>query len=172
MSTAHDRPAGSAGAHAGTSGDYGARGAAHQQATGYQPGAGEARYVTEGADGAFAGRLLAGTLMIISGLWSFFVGIAAIIKGSFFTTSPNYVINWNITGWGWTELIVGIVICAAGASVLLGMLWARIVGVFLAAVSALQNFMFLPRYPVWSLIVIALDVFIIWALCARVREPA
>lgn len=69
--------------------------------------------------------------------------------------------------WGRTELIVGAVVFAAGVCVLLGMMWARIVGVILATLSAIGNFLVLPYYPVWSVILIAVDVFIIWSLVSR-----
>jgi hypothetical protein len=122
---------------------------------------------------AVVGTMLAGVLMIISGLWSFFVGLTGIVKRQFYTTVPNYTFRLSIHGWGWIHMILGIVVLAAGVCVLLGMTWARVVGVALATISALANFLFIPYYPVWSLIVIALDVFIIWALVTGLqRQPA
>ena len=102
--------------------------------------------------------------MILSGLWGFFVGITGVLKASFYTTVPNYTFNLSLHSWGWIHLVIGAVVFAAGVSLLLGMMWARIVGVMLAVLSGLANFIFLPHYPVWSIIVIALDVIIIWAL--------
>lgn len=160
MDSAQDQQ--SAGA-AGARHDYTAQAGTNQPSTEYVGGETE-------SVGVFTGRTLAGTLMIISGMWTFFVGMTAIFSGGFFTTTPNYVITWNTTGWGWVQLILGIVVFAAGLSVLAGMLWARIVGVVLASVSALNNFLFLPHHPIWSLTIIAMDVFIIWALCSRTRE--
>jgi hypothetical protein len=107
---------------------------------------------------------LAAVLMIMSGLWSFFVGITGVLSGGFYLHVRNYTFSYSIHSWGWTHLIIGAVIFAAGVCLLLGMMWARVVGVILAVISGLANFLFLPYYPLWSIIVIALDVFIIWAL--------
>jgi hypothetical protein len=65
---------------------------------------------------------------------------------------------------GWIHLILGIVVVAAGIGLLTGQIWARVFGVIMAGLSALANFLFLPHYPLWSILVIALDVMIIWAL--------
>lgn len=74
--------------------------------------------------------------------------------------------SFDITTWGWIHLVMGIVVAVAGFFVLQVAVWARSVGVAVAAVSAVLNFMWLPYYPVWSLLIIALDVFVIWALIA------
>ena len=129
------------------------------------------RYQTQDHRAAAAGFTgLAATLMILSGLWSFFVGITGILKGAFYVAVPNYTVSWSSHGWGWTHLILGAVVFAAGVCLLLGMMWARVVGVVLAVLSALANFMFLPHYPLWSIIVIAIDLFIIWALTTGSRR--
>jgi|SRR6266699_3478212 len=131
-------------------------------------------YRAESGSAAATGfTMLAATLMIISGLWSFFVGLTAIIKNQFFVTLPNYTFEIDISSWGWIHLAVGGLVFVAGVCLILGQLWARVVGVVLALISAVANFLFIPYYPVWSLIVIAIDVFIIWALMtAGQREPA
>lgn len=107
---------------------------------------------------------LAATLMILSGLWTFFVGITGVLQGSFYRAVPVYTFSLSVHTWGWIQLVIGAVVFAAGVCLLLGMTWARVVGVVLAVISGLANFLFLPHYPLWSIIVIALDVIIIWAL--------
>ena len=181
MSSAQERPAGTAGTTdpagnnvtTGTGDMTGRASATGTGAPGYEHvgahrGAGyQEADEWEGAAGSPAragGYVLAAVLMIFSGLVTFFDGIVGVIKGGFFTHVANYPFNFSIRGWGWTLLIIGAVIFAAGVCVLLGMLWARIVGVVLAVISGIANFMFLPYYPLWSIIVIAIDVFIIWAL--------
>ncbi len=195
MSEAQERPTGTTGA-AGTAGQAAgtasqAAGTAGQAATpgpgtpGYQRGAHRSTGYQEGygesdeygGDGrtaaAMGGTALAAALMILAGLVTFFEGIVGVIKGSFYTSVANYPFYFSVRGRGWTLLIIGAVIFAAGVCVLLGMLWARVVGIVLAVLSAIANFLFLPYYPIWSLIVIALDVFIIWALAtAGRRHPA
>ncbi len=146
--------------------------AGHQQVAGYQQtggyeqtGAYGTGYVEEGGGaGAVAGTVLAGTLMMISGSIGFLQGLAMVIRGRFFVFHANYAYHWTVHGWGWTELIIGAVVFAAGVCVLMGMLWARVVGVILASLSAIASFLTLPYYPVWSITLIAVNAFIIWAL--------
>jgi hypothetical protein len=131
------------------------------------------RYVpadSEGPTGAAMGfTIAAAVLMMMSGVWNFLEGLAAIIRGSYFIVLPNYAYNISVTGWGWFHLILGAVVAFAGAALLTDQFWARIVGVALAAVSAIVNFLYIPYLPVWSIALIALDVIIIWALLAPRR---
>jgi hypothetical protein len=195
MTNTPERPAGTAGTaradeaadearargtgDAGTGATTGRAGSTAATATSYQRGTHRGNGWMEeetGGRGAAAvgGTLLAATLMILTGLVNFFAGITGVIKGSFFTSVANYPFYFSVRGRGWVELALGAVLFAAGVCLLLGMGWARIVGIVLAVLSAIANFMFLPYYPIWSLIVIALDVFIIWALATRGhrRQPA
>ena len=73
---------------------------------------------------------------------------------------------------GLDQIIVGVAVVAAGVGVVTGQLWGRLVGMTLAALSMLANFAFIPYYPVWSLSIIALNVFVIWALCVYNRDTA
>jgi hypothetical protein len=141
------------------------------------PGQAEADYQRGGGDGrgvAQAGfTVLAATLMILSGLWSFLEGLVAIFRtGSFFTTLPNYTFQFSVHSWGWVHLAIGVVLFAAGACVLLGQAWAKALGIVLAVCSGIANFIFLPYYPLWSIVVIAIDVFIIWALATGMSRRA
>jgi hypothetical protein len=119
---------------------------------------------TEYRGAVIAGTVLAGTLMLLGGLWMVAIAIVALSHGAVFTTAPAYTFRFNIVGWGWLELGLGILLFAAGMCVFLGMAWARYVGAFFAALSAIVNFVFIPYQPAWSIIMIALDAFIIWAL--------
>jgi hypothetical protein len=122
--------------------------------------------------GAFT--VLAATLMILSGLWGFFIGITGVLSGSFYARVPaTFTFSLSPYWWGVTQAIIGGVVFCAGVCLLLGMTWARVVGITLAVISGLANFLFLPHYPIWSIIVIALDVIIIWALTtSHVRRLA
>ena len=141
--------------------------------------AGRPGYEPYGYDDSGAGSTaLAAWLLILGGLLSFFTGLAVVVRKAYFTSQPgytsaahNYAYHWNLTGWGWANLILGVVVVAAGACVLLGQTWARWAGVALAVISAVGSFLFLPFYPFWSIVVIAVDVFIVWALLtARQRQ--
>jgi hypothetical protein len=141
--------------------------AGYEEARGHAPVAEQAPAAERhGGAGAFAGAVLAGVLMMLTGLYGFLAGLAMILRAPFFVYHGGYLYVWSTHGWGWVELILGAVVFAAGACVLLGMVWARVVGVTLAVLSAVASFMILPYYPIWSIIGIAVDLFVIWALVA------
>jgi hypothetical protein len=122
---------------------------------------------------AFGFTMMAAIMMILSGIWSFLEGLAAVIRGPFFVTLPHYAYNMSVHGWGWFHLILGIVVFLAGVALFTDAMWARLVGTTLALISAVVNFLYIPYQPVWSIIVIAIDVFVIWALMTpRERETA
>jgi hypothetical protein len=108
----------------------------------------------------------AATLMIVVGLFQFVEGLVAVINGTdFLIRTPNYVFTFNASAWGWFHMIVGLGAAVAGGFIFTGNVFARSVGIALAGVSAIANFMWLPHYPIWAIVIIALDVFVIWALC-------
>jgi hypothetical protein len=133
--------------------------------TGYEPG-------ERDSGGAFAGSLLAGVLMIMSGALAFLSGLAMVIRRTFFVYNAAYPYHWTRTGWGWLELILGAVVFAAGFCVILGMTWARIVGIILATFTGVSAFLTIPLFPVWGIILVALNAFIIWALATPRRDNA
>ncbi|GAA3080856.1 hypothetical protein GCM10010464_51170 [Pseudonocardia yunnanensis] len=114
--------------------------------------------------------VFAGTIMIVGGIFQFLAGLVALFRNEVYVVGLNYVYSFDVTTWGWIHLIIGIVVALAGAAVLTGKVWGRVVGVGLAVISMLSNFMFIPYYPLWSLLIIALDVFVIWALCSAPRD--
>jgi hypothetical protein len=135
------------------------------------PGYDDVRSEKEGPSGAALGlTLVAAVFMMIGGLFDFFSGLAALIRGQFFVVLPNYAFSISATGWGWLHLIVGALVFATGAALLTDHLWARIAGVVIASISAVMNFVLLPYQPLWAVIVIALDIFIVWALLSPRRR--
>ena len=123
-------------------------------------------------DAAVGLIVFAGIMMIMVGVFQAIQGVVALFNDTFYVAGEEWVFSFDITTWGWIHLVMGIVVVAAGFFVLQGAVWARAVGVAVAALSAVLNFMWLPYYPVWSLLIIALDVFVIWALIAHGREIA
>ena len=113
--------------------------------------------------------LFAAVMMFVGGGFQAIAGLAAIFENEFYTVTPNYVLEFDVTAWGWIHLLLGVIVVFAGYGLLSGQTWARVVGIVLASVSALVNFAFIPYYPFWSLTIIALDVFIIWALATQAR---
>ncbi len=114
--------------------------------------------------------LFAGIMMVISGGFQAFTGLVALFENEFYAATRNYLLQFDATAWGWIHLLVGIVVAVAGFAVMAGQMWARVIGIILAVVSIAANFAFIPYYPVWSLVIIALDVFVIWALTVHGRD--
>ena len=106
----------------------------------------------------------AGVMLIIAGAFNVIQGLVALFQNEVYVAGPRYVFAFDLTAWGWTHLIIGAVVAAAGFAVLSGQVWGRSVGVGIAVLSMLANFAFIPYYPLWSMLIIALDVLVIWAL--------
>jgi hypothetical protein len=125
-----------------------------------------------GADsGAAVGlTLLAAAIMMIAGIVAFFEGLAGVIRGTFYVVLPHYAFNLSATGWGILNICIGAIVFLVGAALLTGNTIARMVAVVIAGASAIANFVWLPYYPVWAIVVIALDIFVIWALLTP-RNP-
>jgi hypothetical protein len=112
---------------------------------------------------------LAGVLMVLSGLLTFFLGIIGVIHGIFFNHVANYPFYYSTRSRGITFIVLGAVAVAVGLALLVHMYWARHVATVVAALTAIAMFMFLPFYPFWSITLLALNVLIIWEL-TRERE--
>src|SRR5262245_20650090 len=115
---------------------------------------------------AMGGMIFAATMMMIIGIFQIFQGIAAIARDNFFVITPNYLYNVDTTTWGWIHLGIGVLALVAGFFLFSGATWAKVVAIAMAVVSAIANFFFLPYYPLWSLVLIALDIFVICAIAA------
>ena len=127
--------------------------------------------MTENRNEAAVGlTVFAGVLMIMIGAFHALQGLVALANDTFYVVGQEWVFSFDVTVWGWIHLLAGIVVAVAGYFVFQGAVWARTVGVAVAAVSALVNFVWLPYYPVWGLLIIALDVFVIWALTVHGRD--
>ncbi|QMU76900.1 hypothetical protein GXW83_15355 [Streptacidiphilus sp. PB12-B1b] len=116
--------------------------------------------------------VFAAVLMIFGGAMAIFEGIAAIAKDDLIVVTHNYAYKLNTTGWGWIHLILGILIVLAGVALFSGAVWARAVGVVVVGLGMIANFLWLPYYPFWAIVLIAIDVFVIWALCAGTTRTA
>lgn len=126
--------------------------------------------VQQRSSAAAGWTMFAGIMMMLIGFFHGLAGLSGIIQDDFYAVLPNYVLKFDVTTWGWIHLIGGIVIVLAGFGVFSGAVWARTVGVILAAVSALVSFAWIPLYPIWSIVLIAIDVTVIWALTVHGRD--
>jgi hypothetical protein len=115
--------------------------------------------------------IFAGVMMILLGIVAGIQGLVAIFDQGYYLARPDgLVLHIDYTRWGWGHLLLGLLIVLAGLGVLAGNTVARIVGIVLAVLSAVANIAFLAAYPIWSTIVIAIDVIVIYALCMHGRE--
>ena len=112
---------------------------------------------------------MAAVLMILSGMLTFFIGITGVIRGVFFNNVASFPFYYSVRSRGVTLLVIGAVAFVVGIALLVHLHWARHVATVVAVFSAVANFIFLPFYPFWSVIVLAIDVIIIWEL-TRDRE--
>ena len=118
--------------------------------------------------------LFAAVMMIMVGVFQAIQGLVGIFENEFYVATRNYIFQLDATTWGWTHLLLGLLVAFAGYGLLSGKTWARTVAIFLAVLSAIANFAFIPYYPFWSLLIITLDVFVIWAIAAHggeLRDP-
>jgi hypothetical protein len=113
---------------------------------------------------AGVGVMFAAVMMIVNGIFHVFQGLAAVMTEEFFVPLPNYVVTIDVTTWGWIHLIFGVLIAIAGFYLFSGSRPAAIFALVLAVISTIGNFAFIPFYPIWALLLIAVDVFIIWAI--------
>src|SRR5215468_6018610 len=112
-----------------------------------------------------------GAMLLVVGSFQAIDGLVALFKDELYLVRPNgLVVNVNYTAWGWTNLLIGALLALVGLAVIAGQRWAQITAVVLAVLSAIVNFAFIPAYPVWSLLIIALDVVVIYALIAHGKE--
>ncbi|MFE7529358.1 hypothetical protein ACFU7Y_27100 [Kitasatospora sp. NPDC057542] len=109
--------------------------------------------------------IFAGVMLITGGLMAIFEGISAIGKDDLVFVTRNYVYSLNSAGWGWIHLILGVFIVVTGVAVFSGAVWARATGIVVAGLGMIANFLWLPYYPAWAIVLIAIDAFVIWALC-------
>lgn len=113
----------------------------------------------------------AAVMMIISGMFEIVSGLVAIFKPStYFVTSSTTLFIMSYNDWGLAHLVIGGILILSAMALLAGKLWGRIIAIFLAITSALANFAFIRAYPLWSIIIIILDILIIYAVASYGNE--
>ena len=104
------------------------------------------------------------TMLTIIGVFQAITGFVAIVDDEFYVVTRNYTFDIDTSVWGWIHLLIGIGLLATGLGLFARSTWAGVTAIFLASLSAIVNFFFIPYYPIWSLLVIGLDIWLIWAL--------
>ncbi|HEV2922359.1 MAG TPA: hypothetical protein VG673_24445 [Actinomycetota bacterium] len=130
-----------------------------------------ARRAEQETSGTAVGFILfAAIMMLMAGSFQALQGLIGIFENEFYVATRNYLFEFDATTWGWIHLLVGLLVAFAGWGLLSGRTWARVVAITVALLSAVANFLFIPYYPFWSLTIITLDIFVIWAVAAHGRE--
>jgi hypothetical protein len=115
--------------------------------------------------------LFGAMMMIMLGSFQAILGLTALFKDSYYAVAASgLLVNVDYTAWGWTHLALGALAIAAGIGLLAGQMWARVLGIAMALVSAMVNLAFIAAYPLWSIVVIALDVLVIYAIAMHGQE--
>ncbi len=126
------------------------------------------------AGGASLGiSMFAGMMLALVGGFHFLRGLAAVMgPNDNLWGDTDYSYSLNTTSWGWVHLVLGVVAVVVGIGIMVGKTWAFVLGLLVAGLSALGNFLSLPQEPFWSVIMVAFDVLVIWALTTEMREPS
>lgn len=115
--------------------------------------------------GVAAGTSMGAAIILVTiGILQVFQGIAAVAEDELFVVGIEYTYKFDFTTWGWIHIALGAVIALVGFALFTGATWSRVAAIVLASLSILANFMWLPYYPWWSVLIIALDVVVIWAV--------
>lgn len=112
----------------------------------------------------------AGVMLIMVSCFQVLQGIAAIADDDVYVKGLNYVYELDVTAWGWIHLVLGLVGIATGVGILMRATLGMIFGIFIAFIMTLTNFAFLPYYPLWSILIVAFNAFVIWALCSQLAS--
>ncbi|MCZ0911209.1 hypothetical protein O0V02_01885 [Gordonia amicalis] len=113
---------------------------------------------------AFGISIVAAALLFVAGLVSVFQGISAIANDELFVVGRDYIFEFDLTAWGWIHLILGIVGILVAGGLAVGADWARIAAIVIASLSIIAQFLWLPYYPAWAILIIVLDLIVIWAV--------
>ncbi|WP_327140093.1 DUF7144 family membrane protein [Nocardia sp. NBC_01327] len=107
----------------------------------------------------------AAVMLLVIGVLSILQGISAARSDDLLVVGTNdYIYKFNTSAWGWIHIVIGIIVVLTALGLMTGATWARAAAIIIAAISIVENFLWLPYYPAWSLLIIALDIFVIWAV--------
>jgi hypothetical protein len=113
-----------------------------------------------GATGTFA----AGGLMLTSAILTFLIGVFALVADDLVVAGPGYEYTFQVTGWGWANIVTGMVLAAVAVALFLSAQWARAVAIIVTCLAIVVTFLWMPYYPTGSIVLIALDIVVIWGV--------
>ncbi|MFE3445800.1 hypothetical protein ACFXNW_22430 [Nocardia sp. NPDC059180] len=115
--------------------------------------------------GIAAGTSIGAAILLLTvGVLSILQGISAVAEDQLFVVGIEYVYEFDTTTWGWIHIVLGIILVICALGLMTGTTWGRVAAVAIAALSIIANFLWLPYYPAWSILIIVLDVVVIWAV--------
>jgi hypothetical protein len=117
-----------------------------------------------------AGVYLAGVLMLLEGVLSVLESVATLRRDGVYAHFGVYAYSFDLPAWGWIQLVLGVLMTVAAVALFGGAVWARMAGIALAGLHLVANFLFLPYQPQWSITLIAVSAFVLWALYRDVRD--
>ncbi|KXF51321.1 hypothetical protein AXA44_15245 [Rhodococcus sp. SC4] len=113
---------------------------------------------------AAATSMVAAIVLLTIGILHVLSGVSALMQDDLVVAGPEHIYQFDTTAWGWIHLVLGVIVAAVGVMLFTGATWARVGAMVICALSLLANFLWLPHYPWWSVVMIVLDVFVIWAV--------
>jgi hypothetical protein len=131
-----------------------------------------ARDTTRRDPGPTGWAVFAGVILVMVGFLNFFYGLAGILNDDVVTVGGRGVIVWSFTAWGWIHLILGVIMTLTAFGLFVASSWARWTAVFFATLNAIAQIGLITAFPLWSILVIALDVLVIYHLTTSWAEPA
>jgi hypothetical protein len=154
--------------------DYASKSQQASMAESYRMGSGRSpQSMSSDASGWVGWILFAAVIMVLVGAFHVIQGLVALFKDDYYAVAQSgLVLNVSYTAWGWLHIVGGVIVVAAGIALFSGRMWARVLGTAMACVSAVVNVGFLSAYPIWSTMMIALDVAIIMALTVHGSDMA
>lgn len=126
-------------------------------------------YSTRGSI-ADLGATFGGVLLLLTSGMELLQGMAAVANADIYAAGTDYTYSFNIQVWGWIHIVIAVVSAVVAIGILMRKPWAQVSGVVVAGFAMIGNFAFLPRYPLWAIIVIALDALVIWALLTQFKR--
>jgi hypothetical protein len=119
------------------------------------------------ADGPSGWVSFAAVMLFLAGSLGFFYGLGAVLNDEVITVQGRGVIVWDFTAWGWVHMILGAIMVLTSLGLLTGRGWARVMGVIFATLHAIAQVGLITVHPLWSILLVALDVIVIYQLTAR-----
>ncbi|WP_405179921.1 DUF7144 family membrane protein [Nocardia sp. NBC_01377] len=115
--------------------------------------------------GIAAGTSIGAAILLLTlGVLQIFEGISAVANDELFVVGPEYIYQFDTTGWGWIHIVLGAILVISAIGLMTGSAWGKVAAIVIAALTIIANFLSLPYYPWWSILIIALSIVVIWAV--------